>query len=99
MTRGVIGCHAQTCCSSLLFASVSNRTSPARAIGSEIVLSLLVMAAWIERVESDEPAPSLLTEGTRRRAARTLRHCQGGSWEAATMNASTSAVCGRERRA
>ena len=55
------------------------------------------VAAWIERAESDDPAPSLLIDATSRLPARTWRHCHGVSWAAATMKASTSAVCGPKR--
>src|SRR5207253_3705413 len=90
-------CHAETCFSSVRLTSVSNRTSPALAIGSEIRRSLLRIADWIERADSDDPALSLLIDATRRLVASTSRHCQGVSWAVAAMKASTSAVCGPKR--
>src|SRR2546430_6272750 len=86
MTSAVIACHAETCFSSLRLTSVSNRTSPALAIGSEIRRSLLLIEAWIERAESDDPSPSLLIDATSRLVASTWRHCHGVSWAAATID-------------
>src|SRR5712692_9203714 len=98
MTTAVIACQAATCFSSPFRASASNRTSPARAIGSEIRVSLLRMAAWIDRAESVGcPDRSRLTEITSRWVARTWRHCHGVRFATARMNASTSAVCGPNR--
>src|SRR2546423_8155016 len=90
MTRAVIACQAATCFSSLLLTRVSKSTSPALAIGSEIRVSLLRIAAWMDRAESGGPPPSLVTDPTRRRTARTWRHRHGVSWAAATMKTSTS---------
>ncbi len=44
-----MACQAATCLSSLFFARVSNSTSPARAIGSEILVSLVRMALLADR--------------------------------------------------
>ena len=71
MTRAVIACQAATCFSSLLLTRVSKSTSPALAIGSEIRVSLLRIAAWMDRAESGGLPPSLVTDPTRRRTART----------------------------
>src|SRR6202165_5164128 len=98
MTSAVIACQAATCLSSAFRTRASKSTSPARAIGSEIRVSLLRMADWIDRAESAGWAErSLFTGDTSPWGARTWRHCHGVRVATARMNASTSAVCGPNR--
>ena len=93
MTRADSACQAVATFSSLLLSSASNSASPALDIVSDTLPSVLRIAAWTCcSAAVAGAASSLVTVDTSRRAVSTWRHCQGESWEAAWMKASTSAV-------
>src|SRR5258708_34766018 len=91
MTSADIACQAASCFSSLLLISESKRTSPARAIGSEIGGALLLIAGWVARAVPDAPPPpSLVAKLPKRLVARTSPHRHRRGWAAGGIDASNA---------